>query len=179
MLFVHTTIKYGDLSKIMKTKKEKTEIPENIPIITQEMMDKTAIEIAKRRTDRKESPMTSVKEIKCPSCGNNTMSYSDDLTFEVVLADERIIIPNLTSLKCSKCGEVAFDASSTKIIKKYTTGKPTEGYELKISTVGGGKIGMYFPKDVLRVMKISKSEKAILTPLSNRKMIIELLNSTA
>ncbi|VVB89436.1 Uncharacterised protein [uncultured archaeon] len=163
----------------MKTKKERMEIPENIPVITPEMMDKTAIEIAKRSAGRKESPVKGVKEIECPSCGNSTMNYADDLTFEVVLAGERIVIPNLTGLKCSKCGEVAFDANSTKIIEKYTTGKPTGGYELKISTVGGGKIGMYFPKDVLRVMKISKSEKAILTPLSNRKMVIELLNSTA
>ncbi len=38
---------------------------------------------------------------------------------------------------------------------------------------------MYFPRDVLRVMKISKNDKAILTPLSKRKMVIELLNSTA
>ncbi len=163
----------------MKTKKEKTEIPEDIPIITPEMMEKTAVEIAKRRTGRKESPMKGIKGIKCPSCGNNNMSYADDLTFDVTLTGERMVIPNLTGLKCSKCGEVAFDANSTKIIEKYTIDKPSGGYELKVSTVGGGKIGMYFPRDVLRVMNISKSDKAILIPLSKRKMIIELLNSTA
>lgn len=76
------------------------------------MMEKTAIETAKRRAGKKGSPMKGVRDIECPSCG-------------------------------------------------------------------GGKIGMYFPKDVLRVMKVSKSDKAILTPLSNHKMVIELLNSTA
>ncbi len=162
----------------MKTKKVKTEMPENIPVITPEMVEKTAIEIAKRRADKKESPAKGVKDIKCPSCGNADMSYADDLTFEVVLAGERIVIPNLTGLKCSKCGEVAFDANSTKIIENYTAGKPAGGYECKVSTLGGGKIGVYFPKDVLRVMKISKYDKAILTPLSNRKMIIELKSST-
>jgi YgiT-type zinc finger domain-containing protein len=161
----------------MKTKKERTEIPENIPIITPEMMEKTAIEIAKNRAGRKESPVKRIKDIKCPSCGSDMMSYAQDLTFEVVLAGERIVIPNLTGLKCSKCGEVTFDANSTKIIEKYTSGRAGGGYELKISTVGGGKIGMYFPKDILRVMEINKSEKAILTPLSKRKMIIELVNS--
>ncbi|GFO97724.1 hypothetical protein ig2599ANME_1934 [groundwater metagenome] len=163
----------------MKTRKEKTEMPENIPIITNEMMEKTAIEIAKRWADKKQSPMKGVKDIECPSCGNNTMSYADDLTFDVTLTGERIVIPNLTGLKCSKCDEVAFDANSTKIIENYTADKPMGGYELNVSTVGGGKLGMYFPRDVLRVMKISKNDKAILTPLSKRKMIIELLNSTA
>ena len=163
----------------MKTMTKKTEIPENIPVITQEMMEKTAIEIAKRRTDRKQSSVKDVKDIECPSCGNSAMSYADDLTFDVTLTGERILIPNLTGLKCSKCDEVAFDAHSTKIIENYTADKPTGGYELNVSTVGGGKLGMYFPRDVLRVMKISKNDKAILTPLSKRKMVIELLNSTA
>ncbi len=121
----------------MKTGKEKTEIPENIPVITPEMMDKTAIEIAKRRIDKKQSPMRGAKDIKCPSCGDSTMIYADDLTFDVTLTGERIIIPNLTGLKCSKCGEVAFDARSTIIIENYTADKTTGGYELNVSTVGG------------------------------------------
>jgi hypothetical protein len=40
----------------MKSKKDQMEIPENIPVITTEMMEKTAIEIAKRRAGKKESP---------------------------------------------------------------------------------------------------------------------------
>jgi hypothetical protein len=162
----------------MKNKKENTEIPENILVISPEMIEKTAIEIAKRRAVRKELPVKGIKDIKCPSCGNDTMSYAEDLTFEVVLAGERIVIPNLTGLKCSKYGEETFDANSTKIIEKYTACRAGGGYELKISEVGGGKIGVYFPKDILRVMEINKSEKAIMTPLSKRKMVIELLNST-
>lgn len=161
----------------MKTKKKMEIQPENILAITPQMIEKTATEMAKRRVGRKESPVKSVKDIECPSCGNNAMSYADDLTFEVVLAGERIVIPNLTGLKCAKCGEAAFDANSTKIIEKYTVGRPAGGYECNVSTVGGGKMGLYFPRDILRVMKISKNDKAILTPLSSRKMIIELLNS--
>ncbi|MCZ7391719.1 MAG: hypothetical protein ABOK23_05530 [Candidatus Methanoperedens sp.] len=39
----------------MKSKKDQVEIPENIPIITPEMMEKTAIEIAKRRAGFKDT----------------------------------------------------------------------------------------------------------------------------
>ncbi len=48
---------------------------------------------------KKESPMKGVKDIECPSCGNSTTSYADDLTF---------------------------DADSTKIIEKYIADKPGE-----------------------------------------------------
>ena len=162
----------------MKTKKEKTEIPENIPVITSEMMDKTAIEIAKRRGSKKESPLKNVTDLHCSSCDNNSMDYVDDLTFDVTLAGERVVISNLTGLKCTKCGEEMFDTKSTKLIEKYTTGRPVGGYECNISTVGGGKIGLYFPKDIFRVMDIKKSDKVVLTPVSNRKMVIELRNSS-
>ncbi len=83
----------------MKPVKKNTVISGKIPVITPEMMEKTAIEIYKRRADEKQSP--------------------DDLTFDVTLTDERIVIPNLTGLKCSKCGDVAFDARSAKIIENY------------------------------------------------------------
>lgn len=104
------------------------------------------------------------------------LGYADDLVFEVVLAGEIIVIPNLTGFRCVRCGKVTFDTNSTKIIEKYTAGKPAGGYELKISIVGGGKLGIYFPKDVLRIMKINKGDSAILTCVSERKMIIELLS---
>lgn len=82
----------------MKTSKNNTEIP-----------------------DMKNSPVKCVKDIECPSCRNSTMSYSDDLLFDITFAGKRIVIPNLTGLKCSKCSEAAFDAHSTKIIENYTS----------------------------------------------------------
>lgn len=165
----------------MKNKKEKIENHEleNIPIITSKMMEKTAIEIAERKAGKDESPMIGVKDIKCPSCGTASMSFLNDLVFDVTLAGERMVIPNLTGLKCTKCGEQAFDSKSTKIIEKYTSNRPIGGYECNISIVGGGKIGIYFPKDILRIMKINKNEKAVLTPLSSHKMIVELVDLTA
>lgn len=107
------------------------------------------------------------------------MSFLDDLVFEVILAGERMVMPNLTGLKCTKCNEQAFDSKSTKIIDKYTSNKPLGGYECNISTVGGGKIGIYFPRDIIRVMMIKKNEKAVLTPLSSPKMIVELVELNA
>jgi YgiT-type zinc finger domain-containing protein len=92
----------------LKPAKKNTVISGKIPVITQEMIEETAIEIAKRRYNRKQSPVKGVKDINCPSCGNSAMSYADDQTFDVTLTGERILIPNLTGLKCSKCGESGF-----------------------------------------------------------------------
>ena len=51
-------------------------------------------------------------------------------------------------------------------IAEHVGNKPAGGCECRISTVGAGKLGMYFPKDVLRVMEIIKKVRAIVTPLT-------------
>ncbi|PXF61284.1 MAG: hypothetical protein C4B59_04850 [Candidatus Methanogaster sp.] len=158
----------------MNTKKEDAPQMSDIPIITPEMVEETKIEIAKRRAGRHGSPLKNITDAACPVCGSSTVSFADDLVFEVVLAGERIVIPNLTGLRCSNCGDFAFDSGSSKIIDRYTRNKPSGGYECSISTVGAGRLGMYIPKDVLRVMEITKKGKAIMTPLSRQKMIVEL-----
>lgn len=161
----------------MKSKKEKIKEnePGNVPVITSQMMEKTAVKIAKRKAGKDKSPVIGVKDVNCPSCRTPSMGFLNDLVFDVTLAGERMVIPNLTGLKCTKCGEQAFDSKSIKIIEKYTANRPIGGYECNISIVGGGKIGIYFPKDILRVMKIGKNEKAVLTPLSSHKMLVELV----
>nr|QNT35632.1 hypothetical protein BFFPPMPJ_00037 [uncultured Methanosarcinales archaeon] len=146
----------------------------DIPTITPEMAEETKIEIAMRRAGRRGSSLKDIADAACPVCGSQTVSFANDLVFEVVLAGERIVIPNLTGIRCSNCGDFAFDSGSSKIIDRYTKNKPACGYECSISTVGAGKLGMYLPKDVLRVMGITKKCKAIVTPLSRWKMIVEL-----
>ncbi len=158
----------------MNIKKEDTPSMDDIPTITPEMVEETKIDIAKRRAGRHGSPLKDIADAICQVCGSRTVSFVDDLIFEVVLAGERIVIPNLTGLRCSNCGDFAFDADSSEIIDRYTRNKPAGGYEYSISTVGAGRLGMYIPKDVLRVMEITKKGKAIVTPLSRRKMIVEL-----
>ena len=59
----------------MKSKKEKIEEnePGNIPVITSQMMEKTAIEIAKRKAGKDESPV-----IRCERCQMSFMQNSFD-----------------------------------------------------------------------------------------------------
>ncbi len=100
----------------MNTKKEDTPPMADIPTITPEMVEEAKIEISKRRAGRQAPPLKDIADATCSVCGSHAVSFTNDLVFEVVLAGEQIVIPNLTGLRCSNCGDFAFDADSSKII---------------------------------------------------------------
>jgi len=141
---------------------------EEIPVVTEEMLRRSAAWLAKRRTKAKPS-----EKMRCPTCGG-VMRYANDMVFDCHVLGERIVIPNLSGLRCGQCGEQAYDLYSSDIIDRYTSDKVMGGYECSISVVGAGKLGVYFPKDVLRTMDIKPKTRAIIKPLTRRKMVVEL-----
>lgn len=146
-------------------------VKEEIPVITGEMMKETAMCLSKHK---KKKPLKGIKNVTCTICGGNTMDYAEDLVFDCYVLGERIIMPNLTGLRCRTCGEMGYDAPSSDIIDRYMHEKVTGGYEVTVSTLSAGKLGLYFPKDVLRTMDIKAKIKAIIKPISKKKMVIEL-----
>lgn len=151
----------------------KTEIPplEKIPVVTEKKRRETERILAKLEK-LKENPLKGV-EMGCPMCGGR-MRYSEDLVFEVHAEGRQIVIPNLSGVRCEKCGDESFDMSSSTIIDRYTRDEAVGGHETSITVVGAGKLGMYFPKDVLRTMDLRPKSKAIIKPLTRRKMVVEL-----
>lgn len=143
---------------------------DKIPEVSEEEARKATVELEKQKTGKKGEEK--VGDIECPECGG-TMHPSDDLTFDVNLPEGRLIIPNLSGHKCERCGDEYYDPESSDIIDRHTAGKVTGGHEAKITTVGGGKLGIYFPKDVLRDMDIKSKEKVIIKPISRKKAIME------
>jgi len=141
---------------------------EEIPIITEEMLRRTAAWPTTHRAKAKPG-----EKMECPTCGV-VMRYADDMVFDCHVLGERIVIPNLSGLRCGQCGEQAYDLHSSDIIDRYTSDKVIGGYECSISVVGAGKLGVYFPKDVLRTMDIKSKTRAIIKPLTRRKMVVEL-----
>jgi hypothetical protein len=98
----------------------------DIPAITPEMVEATNVEIAKRRAGRQGSPLAEVADAPCPECGAKAVSFVDDLVFDEMVVGEQgvtpIRIPNLTGIRCSNCGDHAFDADSSKKIMEAVQG---------------------------------------------------------
>lgn len=150
--------------------KEEKPDEELIPEATEEDIEETK-KLVERAKGKAPSPHK-IGNLECPVCGG-TMRPSEELTFDVHLPNGYIVIPNLSGHKCEECGDKYFDPDSSSIIGRYTDERVSGGHEAKVTTVGGGKLGIYFPKDVLREMDIESKKKVVLKPISRKKAILE------
>ena len=94
----------------------------DIPTITPEMAEEIKAAIEKRRAGRPVSPLEDIADAPCPECGAHAVSVVDDLAFdEMIMGAQGVVsvnIPNLTGIRCSKCGDYAFGADASKEIMR-------------------------------------------------------------
>jgi len=146
---------------------------EEIHVVTKEEMEETRRLLA-RADMRKVSPFKGIRGATCPTCEQPTMDYSDGLIYECYHTGGRVVVTNLSGMRCRNCGEQTYDLKSSGIIERVLEERVPGGYECTITTLGGERLGIYLPKDVVREMDIEPKQKAIIKLLSRRRMIIEV-----
>ena len=148
----------------------------SIPLIESEREEEVRLGLEGRRP---KTPLRSLRGLPCPVCETGTMAVVDPLTVDWVQNGERIVVGNLTGFRCSSCGREFYDAQSSRIISRYIDkARPRGGYSATISSLGGGKLGVYFPRDLLRNLDFAKSEVVHLYPVSRKKIVIESAETT-
>lgn len=89
------------------------------PVITPEMVEETNIEIARRRAGRYGSSLKNIVDATCSICGSQSVSFTDNLVLDMDIDGERVMVQNLTGIRCSNCGDIYFDADAIKIIEGF------------------------------------------------------------
>lgn len=158
-----------------KTRTKDSDVPSDrqlsIPEIGPEREGRARSRIESRKP---RTPLRLVEGIPCPVCETGILARAHSLTVDWVQNGERIVVANLTGFRCSNCGREFFDAEGSRIISRYIDkARPRGGYTATISSLGGGKLGVYFPRDLLRNVDFSKSEVVHLYPVSRKKIVIE------
>jgi len=146
---------------------------EEIHVVTKEEMEETRRLLAKAHA-RKKSPLKGMRGVICPVCNQPTVDYSDDLVYESYRTGERVVITGLTGMRCRNCGDQGYDLRSSGIIERVLEERVPGGYECTITTLGGERLGIYLPKDVVREMDIEPKQKAIIKLLTRHRMLIEV-----
>lgn len=143
--------------------------PDDIPEITDEMIEET-----RRLTGTWTVPLGG-PPIRCPTCREEAMVASHDLVYQEPRPGLLLVVGGLSGYRCTECGNTGFDSRSVQLIEQHRNARPTANYEASVSRVGGSGIGVYFPKDLQRVMGIHAGQRAHITPMSDHTMLVELL----
>ena len=154
-------------------KKRNWKNPTRIPVIGPERIEELRKELESRPP--KPSTWKGMRGLTCPFCGKPAMNWSESLTLEWVDEGERVVLTNLTGMLCDACGEKSYDAVASRTISKAIEARrPRTGYGATVSSLGGGKLGIYLPKDVLKVMGWRRGKELRLTPLTKKKIVVEV-----
>jgi len=146
---------------------------EEIHVMTKKEMEETRRLLA-RADARKESPLKGMRGGTCPTCEQPTMDYAENMIHEIYRTGERVVIAGLTGMRCRNCGDQGYDLKSSGIIERVLDERVPGGYECTITTLGGQRLGIYLPKDVVREMDIAPKQKAVIKLLTRRRMVIEV-----
>lgn len=110
---------------------------------------------------------------RCPNCAEDSFVGRDDLTLEVPRAGVVVIFRHLHGARCSRCNAQTLEPSEELDIESETAAGIVADYEAKVSNIGSGTVGTYWPKDVVRVMGLNPDKKAFIHVLDRDTALIK------
>jgi hypothetical protein len=115
-----------------------------------------------------------MKEPHCPWCRAGILRKAESLQAEWAGDGERVVLMNLRGYRCDRCKKPLYDHESGAMIGRLLVEtRQRNGYTATVSSLGGGKLGIYLPKDALKALRFAKNDELRIVPLSRTKAIVE------
>lgn len=96
----------------------------------------------------------------CPKCTKKTFEGREDLSLELPSRGHVVIFRHLQGAKCRDCNYQVLEPGDQYEVEKEVGVSFHSDYEAKVSRIGSGTLGTYWPKDVQRVMGLSPHDVA-------------------
>lgn len=99
---------------------------------------------------------------ECPQCGRETFQGRSDLTHRILHGAHIITFRHLHGARCTECGAKTLEAYEQIGVDDEIGVGFHPDYEAKVSRIGSGTLGTYWPKDVQRVLDLRPHKKAFI-----------------
>lgn len=111
----------------------------------------------------------------CPECGNKTFVGQDDLVVRFAARDGVHVFHHIHGVRCESCGAQTMEPYEQLDIEEEVGARFKPDYEGKITRIGRGTLGTYWPKDVERVMELAPDKRVMIKVLNRDEALIRLL----
>lgn len=98
----------------------------------------------------------------------------DDLDFQVTRAGATRIYLNLEGAACDRCGFRAFLSEELARLHIAQQQATRPDYQARITTIGRGSLGTYWPNDLVRVLGLTKGVNLFIEVLDDQTAILRV-----
>ncbi|HEX9817073.1 MAG TPA: hypothetical protein VGB18_08840 [Candidatus Thermoplasmatota archaeon] len=110
----------------------------------------------------------------CPDCGQKELRAAEDLSMEIVRGATVVMVVNLHGARCRRCGTEILEPRETLRLDAIA-GVASEPDEIvRVTTIGRGTLGTYWPKDVERKMDLKPGTRLTLRYLSRSSALLRV-----
>lgn len=109
---------------------------------------------------------------KCPNCKEEAFEARSDLTHQIVQGRHVVSFRHLHGARCSSCGAQALEPYELIGIEDEAGIGVTADYEAKVSRIGSGTLGTYWPKDVERVLGLRPHKRAFIEVVDRDTVLV-------
>lgn len=113
---------------------------------------------------------------KCASCGKKAVVGRDDLHLDVPRMGVVMAFRNLQGGKCEACGAQFLEPAQAIELEDQIGVGTLSDYEAKVSKMGSGSLGTYWPRDVVRNMHLEPDTRAFIQVLDRDTAIVRFVH---
>lgn len=108
----------------------------------------------------------------CSSCGRRSFVGRDNLEMSLPKPGGAVIFRGLRGAHCDGCGAQVLEADDLIRVEAEAVTAIVSDYEAKVSRIGSGTLGTYWPRDVVRSMGLTPATKAFIQVLDRRTALV-------
>ncbi len=110
---------------------------------------------------------------KCPVCSKKALQGRDDLLREIVVGAMASVHHNLHGARCKNCKAEFLESYEEIALEEAGPERKLTDYQAKVTRVSGKNLGTYWPKDIVRVMKLHRGDALGVQVLGDDTMLIQ------
>lgn len=128
-----------------------------------------ALRIRATAANRAKRPWRPGRIYACPRCGARRFRGRDDLQVEVPRGDKILVFLRVRGGRCDACDAQYLDGAGQMDLEDALEAAFHADYEAKVSRIGHGTVGTYWPKELARVLGLRP----------DRRLFVEVLGRDA
>ena len=108
----------------------------------------------------------------CPVCKEKAFEGRNDLVLQFVRGERVLTFRRVHGGRCGSCRAQIVEPYEALALDDEAVPSLRGNYESKVAKVGGGSLGMYWPRDIQRLLGLKADRKAFIEVLDKDSVLV-------